>query len=120
MRPLHFLAALLLAFAALATETHAMGDKPDTAVERIEVSPNTQHAHPRDTYTRGGDCVIGGCSGQLCVEAGSKSFGTCEYLPQYACYPRLGTCARQSDGTCGWTPSSALQDCLKNPLTPTN
>lgn len=61
-------------------------------------------------------CVVGGCSGQLCVEA-SKADGmvsTCEYTPSYACY-KSATCEQQVSGECGWTQTEELTACLKNP-----
>ncbi|MFZ2149590.1 MAG: hypothetical protein WAV15_00300 [Minisyncoccia bacterium] len=55
-------------------------------------------------------CYIGGCSSQLCSgEPGVMS--TCEYKPEYSCY-KSGVCERQSGGECGWTATSALQQCL--------
>jgi hypothetical protein len=58
-------------------------------------------------------CFKGGCSGQLCSdEEGLNS--TCEFRPEYACYA-TATCARQPDGTCGWTPTEELTACLASP-----
>jgi hypothetical protein len=55
-------------------------------------------------------CFRGGCSNQLCSDQpGLES--TCEWRPQYACYQQAA-CERQSNGTCGHTPSSALTACL--------
>jgi hypothetical protein len=55
-------------------------------------------------------CFRGGCSNQLCSDQpGLES--TCEWRPQYACYQQAA-CERQSNGTCGHTPSPALTACL--------
>lgn len=58
------------------------------------------------------DCVVGGCSGQLCVDPLSEpGISTCEWRPEYACYANA-TCERQVDGQCGWTQTAELQACL--------
>jgi len=63
-------------------------------------------------------CVVAGCSNQLCIEESEARAGggvsTCEYRAEYACYAEA-TCARQASGQCGWTQTSALQQCLVNP-----
>ena len=61
-----------------------------------------------------GQCIIGGCSGQLCVdESEGNIFSTCEWREEYACY-RTARCERQSDRKCGWTPTSELIGCLRS------
>jgi eight-cysteine-cluster-containing protein len=55
------------------------------------------------------DCVVGGCSGQLCSDEPLAS--DCEWREEYACY-RDATCERQPDGVCGWTPTPELLECL--------
>jgi len=58
-------------------------------------------------------CVTGGCSGELCVEAGgAPAASPCTWTERYRCYETVGTCERQVDGTCGWTPTDALSQCL--------
>jgi eight-cysteine-cluster-containing protein len=59
-----------------------------------------------------GDCVVGGCSGQLCGEQGDELVTTCEWHDSYACYQRYGVCERQADGQCGWTASELMDACL--------
>lgn len=57
-----------------------------------------------------GICYIGGCSGEICSpQQGMTS--SCIYQAKYACY-KSATCARQSDGQCGWTQTPALTACL--------
>ncbi len=60
-------------------------------------------------------CMIGGCSGQLCVDAatGGDMASTCEYRSEYACY-KSAECERQSTGKCGWTESEELRACIQN------
>lgn len=55
-------------------------------------------------------CVVTGCSGQICADQHLAS--TCEWLPEYACY-RAAECAPQPNGSCGWTPSAELQECIE-------
>ncbi len=61
-----------------------------------------------------GGCVIGGCSGQLCIEEGDDGVSTCEFREEYACYGSA-SCERQADGQCGWTQTDELTSCLQNP-----
>lgn len=60
-----------------------------------------------------GECVVGGCSGQLCVEPGDDGASTCEWNEVYACYQQFGVCERAAaDGACGWKPTPELQNCI--------
>lgn len=65
-------------------------------------------------------CVIGGCSSQLCVEAGGNGgVSTCEWREEYACYQQHGVCERGADNQCGWRATQELQDCVtaaNNPM----
>lgn len=57
-------------------------------------------------------CRIGGCSSQLCLDAGDPGPATtCEWIPAYACYASA-SCAKQPGGGCGWTPTTELSACL--------
>jgi hypothetical protein len=55
-------------------------------------------------------CFATGCSGEVCADEPVAS--TCEFLPEFECY-RDASCERQPDGPCGWTPTPALEECLK-------
>ncbi len=57
-----------------------------------------------------GGCHRGGCSGQLCTDTPGAA-STCEWNDDFACF-QAAACGRQSDGTCGFTPSPALTACL--------
>lgn len=61
-------------------------------------------------------CAVAGCSGQLCVPAieADNIMTTCEYRAEYVCY-KNAKCEHQSDGSCGWTQTPQLQQCLANP-----
>lgn len=58
-------------------------------------------------------CQAGGCSGQLCTDDPSMAT-TCEWREEYACY-KTATCARGTDGKCGWVPTEELNNCLAAP-----
>jgi hypothetical protein len=61
-------------------------------------------------------CAVAGCSGQLCVSAdeAGELVTTCEYRAEYGCY-KEASCEPQQDGKCGWTQTTALLACLRNP-----
>jgi hypothetical protein len=64
------------------------------------------------------DCVVGGCSGQLCYDPDTDSgISTCEWRAQYACY-QTAICERQGNNECGWTPTEELAECLAAPDCP--
>lgn len=69
-------------------------------------------AVPRCIPTPVNTCKRGGCSGQICAE--TSVISTCEWRPEYACY-QAATCERQTNGTCGFTPTPALAACLASP-----
>jgi eight-cysteine-cluster-containing protein len=59
-----------------------------------------------------GGCMVGGCSGQLCVdESEGGRVTTCEYAEYYACF-QTAKCERQTTGQCGWTDTPELKQCL--------
>ncbi len=58
-------------------------------------------------------CFVGGCSSQICSDK-EEVVATCEFRAEYACY-RTAKCERQASGQCGWTDTSELRMCLKNP-----
>lgn len=58
-----------------------------------------------------GGCFIGGCSSEICSDqAGVAS--TCEYRSEYGCY-KSARCERQTNGSCGWTQTATLAQCLE-------
>lgn len=56
-------------------------------------------------------CMVGGCSGQLCVAPGDDAVTTCEWRDEYACY-QTAECTLQANGECGWTQTDELTECL--------
>lgn len=64
----------------------------------------------KDTVSAGA-CYVGGCSSQICSDRPDVA-STCEYREVYSCY-QGATCARQSNGQCGWTQTAALKACIE-------
>ncbi len=59
------------------------------------------------------DCVVSGCSGELCASEDMAS--DCEWLPEYACYADPITSCGCNDGRCGWDETDELAACLETP-----
>jgi hypothetical protein len=70
-----------------------------------------------DWHARPPECVIAGCSNELCIESAEAPYvvTTCMYHESYACYPIYSQCERQDTGLCGWTVKPELAACLENP-----
>lgn len=64
-----------------------------------------------DTAIATGGCFIGGCSSQICSDQ-PDVVSTCEYRAEYGCY-QSGRCERQTNGSCGWTQTAELTQCLQ-------
>ena len=65
----------------------------------------------RDNYRCVSGCIRTGCSGQICSDRPRSS--TCEMRPEYRCYD-TARCERQDDGSCGFTLTDELEQCLDN------
>jgi hypothetical protein len=73
-----------------------------------DASPSVANA-PADA---GGECMIAGCSNELCVESSQSDVATtCEWKPEYACF-QGATCERQVTGKCDWTQTPEVEACL--------
>ncbi len=84
----------------------------DRSLAPVVAEPTPQ---PAPGTTGPDDCVIGGCSGELCTDANDEpAFSTCIYREEFACYTS-STCERQGNGQCGWTQTTELKACLENP-----
>lgn len=73
--------------------------------------PNCEFAACPGVKSGTKECVRGGCSGQICEEAGTGTITTCEYSAVYGCYQQA-ECTEQLSGECGFTQTPALQQCL--------
>lgn len=61
----------------------------------------------------GQGCIIGGCSGELCLNESSKDTGSiCVYKEEFACY-KSAKCEKQTDGNCSWTKTDTLISCIE-------
>lgn len=59
-----------------------------------------------------GKCVVGGCSGELCVDASLGGVASiCIYREEFMCY-KSAACEKQADGRCGWTQTEDLKSCI--------
>ncbi|CAG9315999.1 unnamed protein product [Blepharisma stoltei] len=58
-------------------------------------------------------CVVGGCSGQLCIRYGESGISTCEWREVYGCYSEYGNCTL-IDGKCQWEPTKELMTCIND------
>jgi len=77
----------------------------------VETVDERQSTDKRPTSTRG-KCVVGGCSGELCVDATLGGVASiCIYREEYMCY-KTAKCERQDNGQCGWTQTDELASCL--------
>jgi len=63
------------------------------------------------------DCVIGGCSSQLCVLRGENDVTTCEWADYYSCYQNA-TCGCVS-GKCSWDAGALSCAAAMRAATPT-
>lgn len=83
-----------------------------------DVPPPSETPPPNATPVStnvGPGCAIGGCSSQVCGEAGEVEdiVTTCEYREEYACY-QSARCEKQSSGSCGWTETDEYKQCVAN------
>ncbi len=93
--------------------TESEGDTPSAAPgnDPLQVDGEQSGSDTRPVVRN--DCAVGGCSGQLCLDASSAAgmVTTCEYRASYGCY-QTAICERQTSGMCGWTETAALSQCL--------
>lgn len=67
-------------------------------------------------FTIDAQCVVDGCNSEVCHEEGDgRGASECVALPIYACYDNA-ICERQTFGTCGWTQTQELKECLGKAL----
>lgn len=67
----------------------------------------------RDCLTKSKFCMVGGCSGELCLEKTSAISSICLWKPEFQCY-KTAKCEVQTNGKCGWTNTDSLKKCLKS------
>ena len=58
------------------------------------------------------DCVVSGCSGQICAPIAISS--DCGWLEEYACYGAPVSTCQCSSGVCGWSPQQAIDQCIQD------
>ncbi len=57
-------------------------------------------------------CMVSGCSSQLCLPEGSDVVTTCEYLSEYGCYQEANCGCFENK--CQWEPTDELSECINN------
>ncbi|MBU0628764.1 MAG: DUF333 domain-containing protein [Nanoarchaeota archaeon] len=63
------------------------------------------------------DCVIGGCSGTICLSKNSElMFTTCEWTEEYGCYKQID-CGCVS-GKCDWKKTADFDNCVEEARKP--
>ena len=77
-------------------------DKPTTTVD------NQPQPVPSKVTA---DCVIMGCSNEICTSPDNPVFTACVYQSRFACY-KTASCEKQASGVCGWTETDELTNCL--------
>jgi len=66
--------------------------------------------------TKNSECVIGGCSGQICSPASKgRMVSTCEWREEYACYKKT-TCGC-IEGRCVWDQNPVFAVCVQEART---
>ena len=58
-------------------------------------------------------CIVGGCSGELCVntESDATIMSTCLWQEGYECY-KQAKCEKQKNSECGWTETREYKTCI--------
>lgn len=88
----------------------------DRSVERFSVQKVTnEEGQEKSPVVTKKECVVSGCSGQLCLEKVKSQDGmvsTCEWLDEYQCYKSV-VCEEQLNGLCGWTVTPEFTNCLE-------
>lgn len=80
------------------------------------VQPNCIRApcNPVPVCKKTSTCVVGGCSGELCLsekDASNLGVSTCMWRCEFGCY-QYASCEVQDDNKCGWTKSQQFSDCI--------
>lgn len=101
------LALTLCVVGVLYVRTFSSSDEERSTKEPKEIERKEEIKPARE-------CIVSGCSGQLCLDKDTAQdvFTTCEWKEKYGCY-REARCIEQEDGTCGWTKTPELLECLQ-------
>ncbi|MFH0805019.1 MAG: eight-cysteine-cluster domain-containing protein [Patescibacteria group bacterium] len=77
------------------------------------LAPRTTGAAVPNECDRDVDCVVGGCSQQLCVprDQPPSTVTTCEWRDEYACYEQAA-CGCQNH-RCQWSGGKDFTDCVQ-------
>ncbi len=73
----------------------------------------TTRACPAPECESAEDCIVTGCSDQLCAAEATAT--TCEFRAEYACFASAVTSCACVEHRCAWRPTPALEECLLDP-----
>ena len=108
-----WMAAGLLALVAACVGRTA-NEPPTTAAEEKQAAEAEDETKQIKGVATGSGCMRAGCSGELCVSVDSEELVTpCQWQPHFACY-KTAKCELQQDGSCGWTETDELRECIEN------
>lgn len=99
-----FIIVVVVALAVFGIRNLFQSSSVPPAEDQTNTEPINQESRARN------DCVISGCSGQICAE--KKVASTCLFLPEHECYQNI-VCERQANDQCGWTRTDEFMACLE-------
>lgn len=98
--------SIILTFAAAC----ACNGNRQTQSPSVEAAGTKSASDATQAFT-GEGCERTGCSGHICAAAGASVVSTCIWKEEFACY-KTARCEKQANGSCGWTQTDALSQCL--------
>ncbi len=109
-----FLIGLALPYLSIIWYQKSIGEReviPEAEIKIPKELPSVK-GYSSDVLINQG-CVVGGCSGELCVDFSEKEkvFSTCILKPEYVCYQKA-VCERQPDGKCSFTETPEFKSCI--------
>jgi hypothetical protein len=83
----------------------------------VQTNPSQNNEKPNfpstTMPTQSSQCIVSGCSRELCTDAGEDLASICIYKEEFKCYQEeFAKCEVQNDGKCGWTENKDLKACL--------
>ena len=107
IRTIALVTAVIVAFASKAISNDR---KPVVSVVQRVNSTMLVQAES-DILRSPGRCKLSGCSHEICAD--ENVITPCIWRPEYGCYKKA-LCEVQSNGSCDWTKTPGLEDCLAN------
>lgn len=109
---LNILVAVLVLFSIVGLTIISLSTRSQQSLDSRSQASTQETDLVAEQVRPANDCVVTGCSSQLCVDARvAPVYTTCEWREEYACY-RDVACERQPTGECGFSPTDTLIACL--------